>query len=257
MTSAFRNRSRRWWLALAAAALAVAAATVGAAFALAGSAPPKPTLYGDIVERVVPPLPLESESGRTTSLAAFRGRIVVLAPFLSLCHEVCPLTTAAFQTMRRDLARAGLARRVVFAEVSVDPRRDSPARLQAFAQLTHTGFPVLTGTPSQLAHFWHFFGVAYWRTKEGTPPDTDWLTRKPLTYDVSHTDGLFLVDAQGRERIVDVGMPDVGPRLPRALAQLLNAQGRADLAHPRPGWTLPQALDDLERLLGRRVTPTS
>ena len=213
----------------------------------------EPPLIGDAVDRALPTLQLENESGRATSLAADRGRIVVFAPFLTLCHEVCPLTTAAFQAMQRDLTQTGLAGRVVFAEVSVDPWRDSPARLRAFAHLTHTRFPLLTGTAAELARFWRFFGVAYWRTKEGTPPDTDWLTGKPLTFDVSHTDGLFLIDARGRERILDVGMPDLGPRLPRPLEKLLNAEGRSDLTHPQAGWTPQQALDDLERLLGHPV----
>jgi protein SCO1/2 len=241
-------------LALATAAAAVVAAGVGVAFAFgfAGSSP-KPPLVGDAVNRAVPPLALENERGATTSLAAYRGRLIVLAPFLTLCHEVCPLTTAAFQTMQRDLDRDGLARRVVFAEVSVDPWRDSPARLRAFARLTHTHFPLLTGTVPELARFWHFFGVAYWRTKEGKPADTDWLTGKPLTFDVNHTDGLFLIDPRGHERILDVGMPTIGPRLPHALESLLNAQGRADLSHPQGGWTLQQALDDLERLLGQHI----
>lgn len=227
-------------------------AVAGATFALAsGSAPPP--LSGDAVDRPVPQLPLQNEQGQPTSLAAFRGRVVVLAPFLTLCHEVCPLTTGAFQTMQRDLARAGLTRRVVFAEVSVDPWRDSPSRLRAFSRMTRTRFPLLTGSPAQLARFWRFFGVGYWRTKEGAPPDTDWLTGKPLAFDVDHTDGLFLIDADGHERILDVGMPDLGTRLPRRLYRLLNGEGRSDLANPRPGWTVPQALDDLGRLFGQRI----
>lgn len=246
-----QSGSRRWWLA-AAAAVAVAAAAAGAALAL-DRGPAQARLYGAAVDRVVPPLRLQNEQGATTSLAAYRGRIVVLAPFLTLCHEVCPLTTGAFQQLQRDVARAGLGGEVVFAEVSVDPWRDSPARLRAFARLTHTRFPLFTGTAVQLARFWQFFGVAYWRTPEGRPADTDWLTGKPLTFDVTHTDGLFLLDARGHERILDVGMPDMATQLPHDLTRLLDAQGRADLAHPDGGWTIPQALDDLSRLAGRRI----
>jgi protein SCO1/2 len=248
---AVSTRRRRWWLVLAATAAVGAAAAAGVALALTGGSPPP--LSGVAVDRPVPALQLESEAGRTTSLAAYRGRIVVLAPFLTLCHEVCPLTTGAFQKLQSEAARAGVGRSVVFAEVSVDPRRDSPARLRAFARMTGTRFPLLTGSAAQLARFWRFFGVAYWRTGESTPPDTDWLTGKPLTFDVSHTDALFLIDARGRERIVDVGMPVGAGPLPHALQQLLNAEGRKDLAGPHPGWTLQQARDDLERLLGRRL----
>lgn len=251
LLAAARLLGRRWWLALTGAA-AVAAVAIGTAFVLAGRSAPPP-LAGEAVDRAVPALPLENESGDRTSLAAFRGKVVVLAPFLTLCHEVCPLTTGAFQVMQRDVDRAGLAGKVVFVEASVDPWRDSPSRLRAFAHMTGTRFALLTGTASQLAGFWRVFGVGYWRSKEGTPPDTDWLTGKPLRFDVTHTDGLFLIDAQGRERIVDVGMPDTGPQLPPALGKLLNAQGRHDVTHPQAGWTVQQALDDLGRLLGRRI----
>jgi len=34
--------------------------------------------------------------------------------------------------------------------------------------------------------------------------DTGWLTGKPLTFDVDHSDGLFPIDARGREPIVEV-----------------------------------------------------
>ncbi len=249
---ALLRRTPRWLaLSLAAATLIIVAATA-AALAIAGGRT-RPALAGDAVDRAVPLLPLQDESGRTTTLAAFRGRVVVLAPFLTLCHEVCPLTTGAFEAMHQDLARAGLADKVRFVEVSVDPWRDTPRRLRAFSRLTHATFPMFTGSDAQLSRFWRFFGVGFWRTKEGRPPDTDWLTGKPLTFDVSHTDSLFLIDARGRERIVDVGMPELGGRLPDALDALLNAQGKADLAHPQPGWTVEQALGDLERLLGRHI----
>lgn len=92
VAEALRNRSRRWCAALAAIA-AAAGAGVGATFALAGG-PAQPPLYGTLLDRAVPNLRLENEQGKTISLEAFRGRTVVLAPFLTLCHEVCPLTTS-------------------------------------------------------------------------------------------------------------------------------------------------------------------
>jgi protein SCO1/2 len=239
------------WPVVALAGLALAAG-IGVALAF-GHGQARPRLTGALVERRVPPFRLESASGRPTSLAALRGKVVVLTPFLTLCHEVCPLTTSAFEIMQRSVERAGLGGKVAFAEVSVDPWRDTPARLRAYARLTGARFHLLTGTRSELARFWRFFGVAYWRTKEGTPPDTDWLTHRPLTFDVSHTDGLFLLGPDGRERIVDVGMPDTGGHLPRVLLRLLNAQGRRNLAHPQAGWTIRAALDDIGYLVGRRI----
>jgi cytochrome oxidase Cu insertion factor (SCO1/SenC/PrrC family) len=246
---------RRLLAAILALAALVAAALIAAAFAFDRNQKPAPT--GDLLNRYVPALPLRDARGRSTSLAAFRGKLVVLTPFLTLCHEVCPLTTGAFMAMQRSVEEAGLGERVRFVEVSVDPWRDTPTRLRLFARMTGARFELLTGTKAQLTRFWRFFGVAFWRTREGKPPDTDWLTHKPLHFDVSHTAGLFLLDQRGDERIAVVGMPGVGPRLSGVLRALLNAQGRKDLADPHPGWTTQQGLDDIGYLLGRRIAASA
>ena len=91
--------------------------------------------------------------------------------------------------MRAATADAGLARRVVLAEVSVDPARDDPARLAAFAKLTGTNLELLTGRAAVLAKLWRYFGTWYQKVPEGTPPSTDWETGRPYTYDVDHSDG--------------------------------------------------------------------
>ena len=51
------------------------------------------------------------------------------------------------------------------------------------------------------------------RVPQGKPPDVDWLTHKPETFDVQHTDALFFIDPAGQERIVDEGMPEVDGQL--------------------------------------------
>jgi len=84
------------------------------------------------MDKALAPLPLLHEHGRRTSLAAFHGRYLVLAPTLTLCHEVCPMTTGALMDLERELQASGQGRRVVVAEATVDPWRDSPARVRAF-----------------------------------------------------------------------------------------------------------------------------
>jgi hypothetical protein len=63
-----------------------------------------------------------------------------------------------------------------------------------------------------------------------------------------------LIDQRGRERILDVGTPDMGGSLPHAVRTLLDTEGRHDLAAPQAGWTIRQARDDIERLLGRSIS---
>jgi cytochrome oxidase Cu insertion factor (SCO1/SenC/PrrC family) len=209
-------------------------------------------LHGYPVDRRVPSLPMLNRRGRSTSLAGFRGKVVVLAPFLTLCGEVCPITTGAFIELQHTLPPA-IARRVVFVEATVDPWRDSPFRLRAYSRLTGARFPLLTGSRQQVAHFWRFFGVGYRRVPEGKPPDIDWLTHRPLRFDVQHTDALFLIDPRGRERVI-LGGSATGMKghLSSALLSLLSATGRTDLTH-MPGWTIGTVERDVRYLLGHRA----
>jgi protein SCO1 len=241
-----------------AAAVAVSALVVTACGSPAGPAPPSAYL-GTVADKPVPDsvaeLPLVTDAGRVTSLAALHGQVVVLADFLTLCQETCPLTTGNLLAMDRAVASAGLGRRVRFAELTVDPGRDTPARLRAYRALVGApaNWSLLTGRPEVIERIWQYFGVRYQRVAEGRTPVTDWLTGKPLSYDVTHEDVLIYLDASGRERFVVVGAPDAaGAPIAPALRRFLSAQGRADLSHPDAStWTAAEALSPIAWLTGR------
>ena len=200
---------------------------------------------------------LVDQHGQTVSLAALRGKVVVLAPFLSLCQDECPLITGAFTALQRDLRAAGQADRVVFVEATVDPDRDTVARLSAYQKEFGADWDLWTGTPAQVAAFWKPFGVAYQKIAEEQPPKDDWWTGQPLTYDVSHTDGYILIDAAGRERFVDATAPDMKGQLNRKLTDLLDEGGVHDLNNPQPpSWTTDDALASISWLLGTNVAAT-
>ncbi len=204
--------------------------------------------------RAVPDIPLISSSGVATSLAAYRGKDVVLAPFLSLCQDECPLVTGAFIALKRDVDAAGLGRKVVFMEVTVDPGRDSPARLAAYSREFGANWPLLTGKPSDLDALWKFLGVSVQIVPEASPAKIDWYTGTPLTYDVDHTDGYFLIDAAGRVRFSDSNPPNLNGHLDKKLTGLLNAGGLQNLHdQSRPDWTLSSALNSISWLVGRNI----
>jgi cytochrome oxidase Cu insertion factor (SCO1/SenC/PrrC family) len=203
--------------------------------------------------RPVPALHLETASGRPFSVQSWRGKWVILAPSMTLCHEVCPMTTGVLLQVESRLRAAGLAGQVVVATATVDPWRDSPSRLRAYRKLTGIDFTQLTGNQVQIKRLWRFFGVAYNRVPQGHPADVDWLTHKPETFDVQHTDALFLLDPSGQERIADNGMPQMTGRLEPALAALLNDQGRQNLAHPQFAWTAQDVVDDLYHVMDRNI----
>jgi protein SCO1/2 len=241
-------------------ALALAAALTASACggpSSASPAAPSPS-FGLVQNRPVPDVPLVDANGRPTSLAAFQGKVVVLANFLSLCQDECPMITGAFIAMQRDVQAAGLGNSVAFVELSVDPGRDTPARLAAYSQEFGANWPLLTGTPTDLQHLWSFFGVSYQQVPEDQPPKLDWWTHQPLTYDVTHTDGFILLDAAGHERFITSNPPDLHGQLGAPLTGLLNDEGVQNLEHQQsPSWTVPQALGALGWLVGRTIPQAS
>lgn len=234
---------QRWLIAVAVVAAAVA---LGAALAVrsqvetdSSQARTAVLPAGVALNREPPPVPLHDAAGRRASLADLRGRWVALAPTLTNCHEVCPITTGALLRLRQLMRSAGAGRRFAIAEVSVDPWRDSPARLRAYRRRTGTRFPIFTARESQLRRLWRFFGIGFRR----------------VPGDVEHTDGLFLLDPSGRERVAMTGMPSTGGQLPPRLRSLLDAEGRHNLAHPQAPWTAAQAAADLRILMGLGPAP--
>jgi protein SCO1 len=218
-----------------------------------------PPSQGLILDRPTPQsVPLVNQQGQAVSLAGLRGKVVVLAPFLSLCQDECPLVTGAFTALQRDLRAAGLAQRVVFVEATVDPGRDTVARLAAYQKEFGADWDLWTGTPANIAAFWKPFGVAYQIVAEEQPPKTDWWTGQPLTYDVDHTDGYILVNPAGRERFVDASAPNEKGALDAKLRGLLDDGGLHDLDNPQaPNWTTADALASIGWLLGTTIPAPS
>ena len=225
-------------------------------------APPSASL-GTMVDKQVPAtvadLPLTDNEGRSTSLAALRGHIVVLADFMTLCQETCPLTTGNLLEMDRAVTQAGLGDQVRFVELTVDPARDTPSRLAAYRNLVGApaNWSLLTGSPDAINSIWRYFGVWYQRVAEDTPPGVDWLTGRPLTYDINHEDAVIYLDASGRERFLVAGAPNAtGSPIAPALRQFLSSAGRTDLAHPDAStWTAGEGLTPIAWLAGQRIHP--
>jgi protein SCO1 len=251
---------RCWPVRLAGALAASVLAATGCGGGPGVPSPPSAYL-GAVLDRTVPNgvanLPLITDAGKPTSLAALHGQIVVLADFLTLCQETCPLTTGNLLVMDRAVTAAGLGGRVRFVELTVDPDRDTPWRLRAYRRLVEAppNLLLLTGSPAVIRQIWSYFGVWYQQVAEDDPPGTDWLTGKPLTYDVTHQDALIYLDGQGRERFLVAGSPDAaGAPIPLALRRFLSAQGQTDLNHPNAStWTAAEAVSPIAWLTGQPI----
>ena len=79
------------------------------------------------------PLPdaaLVNDSGKPVQLASLKGNVVVYDFIFTNCAGSCPMMTA---TMRKVTAKVDKDAPVRFVSISVDPKRDTPPVLQAYA----------------------------------------------------------------------------------------------------------------------------
>lgn len=194
---------------------------------------------------------LVDQDGQAFTLRSLRGQIVVLAPLLTFCQETCPMTTANIHRAAEAAQRNGLSGRVVFLEATVDPARDTVARMHAYAKL-YGALPdwrLATGNPSAVTALWKALGVSTDKTK---PEDTvrDWMTGKLVhhSYDVHHQDVVVIIDSSGRLRWITVGHPDArGTQLPTSLREFLNDEGKQNYSHPNADGASSWTVHDVEQ----------
>ncbi len=135
-----RLRAGRIGLAGATALLFAALVAAGARVASAvgpepGVAASVPALESPRLNRPAPRLDLVDQRGERVTLARFRGRVVLLAFAYAHCETVCPLVV--HDVLRARELAADVAPVVVI--VTLDPWRDTPARLAAIAERWRLG----------------------------------------------------------------------------------------------------------------------
>ena len=96
---------------------------------------------------------------------------MLLVPFLTLCQDICPLTTGNLLEVAHSLRADHVAANVQIVELTVDPGRDTVTRLAAYAKLTHADWQLVTLPPAELARLAKFFGFYYQKVPE-TSHDT-------------------------------------------------------------------------------------
>jgi len=83
------------------------------------------------------------------------GKVVVLNFIFTNCQGACPMMTRNLSLVRDMLGEGALGRDIHFVSISLDPLRDTPAAMKAFAE-THDadqpGWLFITGQPENLEH---------------------------------------------------------------------------------------------------------
>lgn len=163
---------------------------LAAVFSFRFAAPPsfRGTSYGE-------PYPSAAEFELTTSTGGLfrlqdqRGRIVLLFFGYTACPDVCPTTMAEMKQGMDDLGGKSDQVQVVF--VSVDPARDTPLKVQNYANHFHPAFIGLSGSMPQLEPIWNAYSIV----REEVQSDS------AFGVIINHTARLFLIDPEGRLRL--------------------------------------------------------
>jgi cytochrome oxidase Cu insertion factor (SCO1/SenC/PrrC family) len=191
-------RARVWLLALA---LLLAAVSAGAALALAtrpssDRAANATSAFGPAATwapgvKAAPDFSLRSEGGRRISLAALRGRTVLLTFIDPACRNLCPLEA-------KDLSRAVQSvpngRSPAIVSVNVNPWAETTAMLHTDRHKWTLGdnWQWALGSLHELRPVWKRYGI-----------DVRVRTRRiagVVVHDVSHTEATYVIDRSGYVR---------------------------------------------------------
>lgn len=140
--------------------------------------------------RPLPAFALQRADG-TLSNADLIGRWTLLDFGYSFCPDICPTTLATLSEVKAQLAARSLPAPQVFF-VSVDPARDTPARLAEYVRFFDPDFIGATGDDAALAPLVKHLAVHYQRHD---------ATDKKL-YVVDHSAVVYLIDPQGRLKAI-------------------------------------------------------
>ena len=135
-----------------------------------------------------PDFALRDQHGAALSLAQFRGHVVVLTFFDSLCpHADCTLMAQYLAATANDLGAQNTAN-IDWVALSVNPWHDTPASATAFLTSRQVNWPFhyMLGTPQQMAPLWKAYHMQAIEQPDGI---------------VIHTTGVYVIDGQGRERL--------------------------------------------------------
>lgn len=151
-----------------------------------------------------PGFALTDQDGQQVSLSQFQGRPVALTFLYTHCPDACPLIADEMRQAADLLGRD--AGKVAMLAVSTDPRHDDRAAAVNFSQVHGMAgrWHYLVGSPEQLSPVWQAYYIGV------TPSDTE----------VTHSEAVFLIDKQGRERAL-LGLPFSAKDLAADLRTLL------------------------------------
>lgn len=132
---------------------------------------------------------LPDTTGKTRTLADFKGKAVVLFFGYTHCPDVCPTTLAELSQAMQQLGDKSKDVQVVM--VTVDPARDTPDLLGQYVKAFNPSYIALRPDDAQLQKVAKDFRVYYAKAAGKTPAD----------YTMDHTAASYVFDKDGKLRL--------------------------------------------------------
>lgn len=144
------------------------------------------------------------------TLNKHRGKVVIMYIGYASCPDVCPTGLGMMATALHQLTPEQQAK-VQPLFVSVDPERDTPARLKEYANYFYPSMIGATGSREQIDSLVRQYGAFYRIVK---------LEDSAMGYAVDHSSRIYIIDPQGKlsGTVLHNGFPD---ELADALRQVL------------------------------------
>lgn len=147
------------------------------------------------------PIELPSTQGEFSLAQLDDDQLAVVVFGYTWCPDACPMSLAVVRQVRQGMPPEWRDR-IVPLMVSVDPERDTLARLEEYLAFFGEDFIGATGSREQLEEVAKRYGVV-WRRVE-TPESA-------MDYTVDHSASLYLVDRDGVIRRRVLHSPTPGP----------------------------------------------
>lgn len=141
--------------------------------------------------RKAPAFHLTDENGNRVSLAAYRGRVVIVTFLDPLCRNYCPIEATRLGDVVRSLPRAA---RPAILSVSVNVFGNARRYLLQDVRKWKVGpeFRWAVGTPRQLRAVWKQYDIGVL--------DQSKKIAGVVVHNIVHTEAAYVVDANGYER---------------------------------------------------------
>ena len=107
-----------------------------------------------------------TENGKRVNLDTLAGKTQVVAMVYTSCEVACPRILASMKTVQKEADSDAVG----FVLISIDPERDTPEALKAFAgkmDMDDSEWTLLTGSPDNVLELAALLGVRYRKMADG------------------------------------------------------------------------------------------